>query len=260
MELSVFLCIGAIFSGIVYLTGRKLAWKSLMRRENKTAALHYALKNHRKVPLRIIRRLLREGADVNHVGVFGEPPLVAALSRRQPLPVIRELIKAGASLAGDGDLRKNPLMAAVFYRNRPEIVNELLNAGADPKVCLDDGSPLLTVAACFYHCSELLELLLEKGCELNRKNFEGMTALCAAACYGSFPRNIKRLLALGADGNIAGFAPVVAEDEKSGNRKFKKIKRGRFLPLPFLNFSLSKNISRVRPAVCPRCRKPEQNA
>lgn len=77
-----------------------------MRRENKTAALHYALKNHRKVPLRIIRRLLREGADVNHVGVFGEPPLVAALSRRQPLPVIRELIKAGASLAGDGDLRK----------------------------------------------------------------------------------------------------------------------------------------------------------
>ena len=87
MELSVFLCIGAIFSGIVYLTGRKLAWKSLMRRENKTAALHYALKNHRKVPLRIIRRLLREGADVNHVGVFGEPPLVAALSRRQPLPV-----------------------------------------------------------------------------------------------------------------------------------------------------------------------------
>lgn len=172
MELSVFLCIGAIFSGIVYLTGRKLAWKSLMRRENKTAALHYALKNHRKVPLRIIRRLLREGADVNHVGVFGEPPLVAALSRRQPLPVIRELIKAGASLAGDGDLRKNPLMAAVFYRNRPEIVNELLNAGADPKVCLDDGSPLLTVAACFYHCSELLELLLEKGCELNGKNFE----------------------------------------------------------------------------------------
>ena len=92
MELSVFLCIGAIFSGIVYLTGRKLAWKSLMRRENKTAALHYALKNHRKVPLRIIRRLLREGADVNHVGVFGEPPLVAALSRRQPLPVIRDMM------------------------------------------------------------------------------------------------------------------------------------------------------------------------
>ena len=179
MELSVFLCIGAIFSGIVYLTGRKLAWKSLMRRENKTAALHYALKNHRKVPLRIIRRLLREGADVNHVGVFGEPPLVEALSRRQPLPVIRELIKAG----------------------------------------LDDGSPLLTVAACFYHCSELLELLLEKGCELNRKNFEGMTALCAAACYGSFPRNIKRLLALGADGNIADQTGKTAADYLRGNYK-----------------------------------------
>ena len=206
MELSVFLCIGAIFSGIVYLTGRKLAWKSLMRRENKTAALHYALKNHRKVPLRIIRRLLREGADVNHVGVFGEPPLVAALSRRQPLPVIRELIKAGASLAGDGDLRKNPLMAAVFYRNRPEIVNELLSAGADPKVC-------------FYHCSELLELLLEKGCELNGKNFEGMTALCAAACYGSFPKNIKRLLALGADGNIADQTGNTAADYLRGNYK-----------------------------------------
>ena len=98
MELSVFLCIGAIFSGIVYLTGRKLAWKSLMRRENKTAALHYALKNHRKVPLRIIRRLLREGADVNHVGVFGEPPLVAALSRLAP---VAALCRGGRAAAGD---------------------------------------------------------------------------------------------------------------------------------------------------------------
>ena len=136
MELSVFLCMGAIFSGIVYLTGRKLAWKSLMRRENKTAALHYALKNHRKVPLRIIRRLLREGADVNHVGVFGEPPLVAALSRRQPLPVIRELIKAGASLAGDGDLRKNPQSAGnckrtAECRRRPESLSGRRQSAVD---------------------------------------------------------------------------------------------------------------------------------
>lgn len=219
MELFAFLCIGAAAVGIYYLAGRIFAIKSLMRRENKTAALHYALKNHGRVPLRIVRRLLRDGADVNHVGMFGESPLVAALSRRQPLPVIRELIKSGASLAGDGDLRKNPLVAAFFYRNRPEVVKELLNAGADPKVCLDDGSSLLTVAACFYHRPELLELLLEKGCELNGKNFEGMTALAAAACYGRFPRNIKKLLALGADGDIPDYAEKTAADHLRRNYK-----------------------------------------
>ncbi len=220
MELIIFLCVSAVAVGLVFYMAQKAAVRSLLQQKDKTAALHSALQNRRLASLPIIKRLLAEGAKVNHVGEFGRPPLVAALSQRCPLPVIRTLIEAGALVNGSGDLLKNPLIAALFYCNSPDVISELLKAGADPDVRMEDGSSLLMIAACFYHQETILDLFLDKGNKLDDQNFEGMTALSAAAAYGRSAKNIKKLAALGADQDIADHAGKTAADYLRGNWRF----------------------------------------
>lgn len=218
MEAILFFALAAAVSAAGYLATVRAAGRSLLRAGDKTAALHYALKNFRHVSPEMVRRLIKEGANVNYIGNFNEPPLVAALSRRRSLPVIRELLAAGARVEGVGDLKKNPLVAAIFYRNRPEVVQELLAAGADAKICLEgDGSSLLMLAAGFYHREELLEILLGRGNRLDARNDDGMTALMAAARFGRSGRNLRKLLALGADKSLADNDNRTAADYLRGN-------------------------------------------
>ena len=85
----------------------------------------------RKGHVERIKRLLREGADVNYRGKYGYTPLMEAASHGN--------------------------FAAVEY---------LLDSGADPKICAADNAPP-TFYACVHGYGDVVDLLLKSGADPN---------------------------------------------------------------------------------------------
>lgn len=80
--------------------------------------------------LRVVRRLIASGVDINHVNPQGETPLTYAASWGHEA-VVACLLAKGAKVDYPGEPAWTPLMYAAFRGNR-RIVLALLIHGADP--------------------------------------------------------------------------------------------------------------------------------
>lgn len=177
--------------------------------------------------VRMMRALVKAGADVNSRGGFERTPLLdvpsiermnvliesgADLDARcdlgrsaifwQPPKLIVRLLKAGAAIDPLDRRGWTPLME---WAGQGEVrcVEALLAGGANAKFVSECGTTPLHCAA-RRGCEEVVALLLRAGAEVHRRDRAGLTPLHLAASCGRSPA-IKLLLDAGAD-------PLVVDD------------------------------------------------
>jgi ankyrin repeat protein len=188
-------------------------------------ALHAASSQNR---LKVVQSLLRHGAEVNVVGLWGRTPLLLA-SVRGHLEVVRWLLEHGADVnakdvnnwtslhlaayyghfeisrallkySADTNSRNNfgctPLHEASNY-GHVDIVRLLLNHGADPKACENRQRTSLHLASSLGHM-DIARLLLEHGSDLDAKDNRGRTGYQIALGKGH-DQVVQLLLAHGAE-------------------------------------------------------------
>jgi len=173
-----------------------------------------------------VRRLLREGADVNAGQGDGMTALHWA-ARNGELAMGEILLYAGASVdAGTRIGSYTPIHLATRAAHS-EFVTLLLEAGADPNaVTSNSGATPLHLAAASGNRAIIAELV-ERGAEVDkREGAWGQTPLMFAAANGRVEA-IRTLLELGADANAAAIARDVAEQEEADKLAEKRL--GEFL-------------------------------
>ncbi len=130
--------------------------------------------------LKIVKMLIKHGADVNKRCASGFYPLHLAVRNRGKV-IISELIKAGANINAEDTTGSTPL-SYLTGSNRSEkdvlkIMQILLNYGAKVNT-IDTSSgnaPIHNASA--YHSVKVVEELIQAGAEINVKNKEGETPL-----------------------------------------------------------------------------------
>lgn len=127
-----------------------------------------------------VRRLISDGADVNHPA-YNERSALATAARGNRLQVVGILLDAGADINARGG-EYTPLEASARY-NRIPIAKLLLKRGADPNVTNTVGYTALTYAATNDH-AEMVRLLLASGADINAHSWKGDTALIRASLWG----------------------------------------------------------------------------
>jgi hypothetical protein len=121
-----------------------------------------------------VKKLLKEGADVNAKDRFGFTPLhYTALNGH--IEIVKLLIERGADVNAKTNGGWTPLRFAAIY-GHIEIVKLLIERGADVNAKDKDGRTPLHSAA-FYGHVEVVRLLLEHGADPNIKNIWGQTAI-----------------------------------------------------------------------------------
>ena len=165
--------------------------------------IHEAVKAGRKAT---VKRLLKDGADVNERVVFKETPLhVAATKGSHPIAAL--LIEHGADVDAKDYQQATPLHHAAGVAAL-KVVELLLEHGANPRAadtyedtplhkCADGASGKKFANA----QRKIAEKLIGAGSPVNAVNYSGQTALWHAAGQGNLPL-VRTLLAHGADPKI----------------------------------------------------------
>lgn len=107
--------------------------------------------------LRVVRALLKAGADVNAFGEDFVPALALAVAEATP-EMVKALLEAGADVNARTQYDQTALLAAAA-RGEPEIVKLLLAAGADPGITDTAGNTPLQMAE-FLEQHEAARILL----------------------------------------------------------------------------------------------------
>lgn len=154
-----------------------------------------------------VEMLVGNGAQLEAVGLFGEPPLVTALWFRQTA-VVCALVSLGAQVDRIGRKGERPLIYAAAAGDL-DSVRALVEAGADVNA-LDTyafGGSALQRAAEYGH-REVVGYLLEKGAHVDLMHplRTCQTALMGAASRG-YVEVVQDLIAHGADVQAAGTSP-----------------------------------------------------
>ncbi len=136
-----------------------------------------------------IRRLIREGADVNSKDDDGMTPLMLAASESKTPEVVSLLIEAGADVNAKDDDGMTPLTFAIWKSRTPEVVTLLIEAGADVNARDNLGMTPLMLAASVSKTPEIVTLLIEAGADVNAKGNNGRTPLS----WATNPEIIKLL-------------------------------------------------------------------
>lgn len=123
----------------------------------------------------LVRELLAQSADPNHLASNGATPLSDAAYRSPEL--VRLLLDHGAVAEPTpiGDIVPSQPLGEAIYDESVESVRALLEAGADPS---GRGAPLALAA--FYKLPELVALLLEHGADPNQPDEGGCRPLAGA--------------------------------------------------------------------------------
>lgn len=155
-----------------------------------------------KGDVRLVGRLLAEGANVNQKAKNGETALYEAIERRSPnknyVPVVDALLRAGADPDQKSIFDLTPLVISLTRNyGDPTVTLRLLSAGATVlRQCeTDDG---LVSLATQDSSIEVMMALLAKGSPVDCQNKNGYTALDWAALNGQSDR-VLVLLKAGAD-------------------------------------------------------------
>lgn len=124
----------------------------------------------------IIRRLVQEGADVNHVDNDGYTALLQH-ARQSNTETLKVLIAEGADpLVTTKEGRSALQMASMYCIS--EMTRALLEAGANPQACdSPGGEPLLLASRCLAGRAEAFSMLLKAGANPNVLNENGQTPL-----------------------------------------------------------------------------------
>ncbi len=121
----------------------------------------------------LIRRLIRNGADVNARDGDGKTPLILAASIGRPTAV-SALLKGGANVNATNSVGSTALHLAVLS-GRARVVPLLLGGGADVNTKDTQGNTPLHNAARVGH-TEIVKALLDAGADVDAKTTGGWTA------------------------------------------------------------------------------------
>ncbi len=156
--------------------------------------------------LRLIEKLLAEGADVKSTNEYGRTPFIAAVAHGYN-KAAKLLLEHGSDVKA---LEKRGA-SALYYAagtGTPELVRMLLAAGADIHQKFDNGEePLAEAAVCGN--IEAAQLLLEAGADINARSRYLSTPLMEAATYG-WSEMMLFLLDHGADPGLRSAAAETA--------------------------------------------------
>lgn len=104
------------------------------------------LENDKTNPsMKVIKRLLEAGADVNKVTDGGNTPLQEAAIQGN-VDIVNLLLAAGADVNFKNEYSETALMVASLKNGNPEVVQILIDAGADVNAVDIDGSSALDLA------------------------------------------------------------------------------------------------------------------
>jgi hypothetical protein len=140
-----------------------------------------------------VRKVLRNGVDVNARGAFGDTALMFVVGDAKD---VKALLKAGADVNTRDRFGVTALMHAALY-DEPDVVRLLLRAGADVNAADADGLTAL-MAAALEGNDRMVKALLAAGAYVNARDARGKTAL-AYAREQEHEEVVKILEAAGAD-------------------------------------------------------------
>jgi ankyrin repeat protein len=195
-----------------------------------------------------VKKLLKEGANVNAKDKIGRSPLHKAAFYRH-IEIVKLLIENGANVNAKDNYGYTPLHDAAIS-GHIEIVKLLIENGAyvNAKSYLD-WTPLHYAA--FYGHIEIVKLLIEKGANVNAKDNYGWTPLHYAAFYGHI-EVVKLLIEHGADPNIKNNKGKTAIDlarEKGYSEIVKLIEEFKSFQILKVEKKEVKPIQTVTPAI-----------
>lgn len=168
-----------------------------------------------------VRRLLRQGADVNAAQGDGMTALHWAATRGDA-PLARLLLGARASTAATTRIGALTPLHLAAQAGNAEVVRALLTAGADARARTDVGVGSLHLAA-MAGSVETINALLKAGCDVNlAEPGWGETPLMVAAARGRAAA-VRVLLAHGADHRATGKTmdpmAATAQDRQAKQRR-----------------------------------------
>ncbi len=166
-----------------------------------------------------VEALLHKGVAVNAINSDGYSALHYAVQSGN-VRVVRVLLKAGADVNAKTRQNVTPLIASINMAwGKPEITLALIDAGADVNVAESDGDTALWIATT-ESSTEVMKALLKKGADPNvpskSMGFNGDTPLHMAAMNGLIDA-VKVLLDYGASPairNAAGRTPLEVANPK----------------------------------------------
>ena len=157
--------------------------------------------------LTVVRKMLKEGTDMNKANDFGASPLWIA-ARNGHLPVVQCLVERGDDKDKANNYCATPFWIAARNGHSP-VVQYLLEQGVDEgKACINDMTPL-HIAADVGHLL-VVQKMLEKGMDKDKAYNNSNTPLHLAAQNGHLPV-VQYLVEQGADQDKAdnyGMTPL----------------------------------------------------
>jgi ankyrin repeat protein len=156
---------------------------------------------------KVIKALIKAGANVNTEFMSGETALRFAAGHSKNPEVITALVKAGADVNGrtmpDWEAKETPLMVAAASNPNPEISIAMIKLGADINMSNKKGVTPLMMAAMFNKNPEVITALINAGADVNGRSNRGMTPLMFAVGrnFDASPEIIMILLRAGANPN-----------------------------------------------------------
>ncbi len=134
---------------------------------------------------KMLKLLIRAGADVNAKGKYNEENGITALMMaidKENKGIEKLLIEAGADINTKSENGITALRIAAYVENE-DMVKLLIEAGADVNAKDNDNFTALMIAA-YVKNEDIVKLLIEAGADVNAKNNDGGTALSYATIWG----------------------------------------------------------------------------
>lgn len=171
--------------------------------------------------------LIRQGAGVNSVDVWGDRPIYIAIFNRS-VKIINLLLDHGAKVNFGDSVLLSPLMYAIQI-NSAEIVKLLVNRGADVNYEYLGATPL---TYSLYHnpSYDIAKTLIDHGADVNNMNTSSITPLMIVCSSGN-ENLINLLLSRGANINIRNRDGKTAFDilQEKHPHIYEKIQKDIFL-------------------------------
>ena len=170
-----------------------------------------------------VRRLIKEGHDVNTRGEYGRTPLIEAAIEGHD-QVVEELITEGAHVNVKNKYSQLTALYCASWNGHCSVVKTLCAAGADTNVQDKEGETPLMGAA-YWGRDEIVCELIRAGASVNvvTSRWWGGLAAGSTALHFAAAKNfsvVKRLCAAGADTNVQdrfGVTPLMCAVERGSD-------------------------------------------